>query len=631
MGEGTGTRGAPPMKKLTTLIVALAACLSIGLGIAFLGLRNRDPFGPDADRVLLLVPNGTDFSDPRVTVWLDAADEQGLHLVPIHDSSFLRPLFGKPRCAGIILPDSIHLQASDLLVSAIREYVTAGGKLMLVYDAGTKSQEGYYSADESRLSDLAGVKYALYNSLRDAMIQSANVSGTIPTMNRLGVPPGKYFPLSDPSAKNAATGDSTFEVELRRYKYGDLEYPSFITSGSYAGQVLLRSRAAIVAGVHPFQKGSVLFVNVPLGYLDGNTDGLPLHAFLKYFATQVLSVPYLMSVPDGVGGLVLNWHVDSNAAIKALQKMEMWNILNQGPYSIDITAGPDTYAFGDHQGFDVLHNAVSQNLVREYVRLGNEIGSHGGWIHNYFGEHVDTDDPKDMEKFLELNKDALEQVAGKPVREYSAPVGNQPQWVTQWLEKHHFVGYYFTGDTGLGPTQGYRRGERVGQTIWAFPILHLDRAASFEEMSTEGYSRSTAKEWLEAATEFTVSQRQVRLIYFHPPGILPYEQVVRDWLKKTAHLRAEGSFRWYTMTEIGDFMNSRKQLRWRLTEHNQHATLEAVHPQNLSHQTWSLPVAKFSRPTVVQGSANILECDSGWLVIAGEGKYLKVEAALLAQ
>ncbi len=79
----------------------------------------------------------------------------------------------------------------------------------------------------------------------------------------------------------------------------------------------------------------MLFVNLPVGYLEGDTDGLPLHAFLKYFAAQVLSLPYLLSVPDGVGGLVLNWHVDSNAAIKALQAMESWNILRQGPYSID--------------------------------------------------------------------------------------------------------------------------------------------------------------------------------------------------------------------------------------------------------------------------------------------------------
>jgi hypothetical protein len=625
-------RGVPAMKKkLTVIIVALAVIVSVTLAVAFLRLRDRDPLSPDTDRVLLLVPNGMDYSDPRVTVWLDTASEEGLHIVPMHDSSFLRPLFGRPRCAGIILPDSIHVRASDLLLSAIRDYVATGGKLMLVYDAATKSEEGYYPGDQSRLSNLAGINYALYKVLRDGMIQLADVGGTIPVMERLGVPPGKYFPLADPSAKDAAPAAASFEVQLRRYQYGNLEYPSFVTSGSYAGQVLLRSRAGIVAGYHSYQKGSVLFVNLPLGDLDGSTDGLPLHAFVKYFAAQVLCLPYLLAVPDGVGGLILNWHIDSNAATKPLEQIETWGILKQGPYSIDITAGPDTYNFGDHRGFDVLHNPVSQGFIREYVGLGNEIGSHGGWIHNYFGEHVDTDGPQKMEKFLALNKDALEQVAGKPVLEYSAPIGNQPQWVTQWLEAHHFVGYYFTGDTGLGPTLGYRKGQRAGQTIWAFPILHLDRAASFEEMAAEGYSNAIAKQWLDAAADFAVNQRQVRLIYFHPPGILPYETVVRGWLTKTAQLKAAGVFRWYTMAEMGTFLNSRKQVRWKLSEQSHRASLEAVHPQTLFHQTWSFPVTKFSRPQVVQGVASIQQDHNSWLIVAGEGKYLKVESGLLDQ
>ena len=177
-------------------------------------------------------------------------------------------------------------------------------------------------------------------------------------MKQLGVPPGKYFPFSAPSAAL----ENTTSTQLRRYQYGNLEYPSFVTSGDYAGQVLLRSSAGVVAGFHRYQNGSVLFVNLPLGYLKGNTDGLPLHTFLHNFAVQMLSLPHLLSVPDGVGGLVLNWHVDSNAAISALQAMNTWTILQQGPYSIHITAGPDTYTIGDNKGFNVLHNPVNQDF-----------------------------------------------------------------------------------------------------------------------------------------------------------------------------------------------------------------------------------------------------------------------------
>jgi hypothetical protein len=608
------------MKKRAPTIVAAAFCL-LAL-TTWLVVRAHNHFSAGADGLILLVPDGASFSDPRVTVWLDAANEEGLHVIPMHDSAFLSPLFGRPKCAGIILPDSIHQQASDLFLGEIRDYVANGGNLMLVYDAATKSIQGFYPSDRSRLSDLAGVDYALYKNLGNATIHAGGMTSTIQLMKQLGVPPGKYFPFLAPTTAS----ENTTSTQLRRYQYGNLEYPSFVTAGDYTGQVLLRSSAGIAAGYHNYEKGRVLFVNLPLGYLKGDTDGLPLHVFLKYFAVHMLSLPHLLSVPDGVGGLVLNWHVDSNAAISALQTMNSWTILRQGPFSIDITAGPDTYAVGDNGGFDVLHDPVSQDLVREYVRLGNEIGSHGGWIHNYFAAHVETDSPKDMAKFLDLNKDALEQVTGRRVVEYAAPNGDQPEWVTHWLESRGFVAYYFTGDAGLGPTQGYRRGQREGQNIWAFPITQLDRAASFEEFSGEDISFDAIQQWLEALTGFVADRQEVRLLYFHPPGILPYHEIIENWLNKTAQLKSQGSFRWYTMAQVANFLNLRKHVEWTLTERGGLASLKATDSQTLAHQTWSLPADTFDKPAVIRGTVTVWRRGDAWLVNAGEGNQLEVQA-----
>ena len=610
------------MKKRPATIVAAVFCL-LAL-TTWLVVRAYDHFIAGADGLILLVPDGASFSDPRVTVWLDAASEEGLHVVPMHDSTFLSPLFGRPKCAGVILPDSIHEQATDLLLGVIHDYVATGGNLMLVYDAATKSIQGFYPSGHSRVSDLAGVDYALYKNLGDATIRSGDMTTTIQLMKQLGVPPGKYFPF----LASSAASESTTSTQLRRYQYGNLEYPSFVTAGDYAGQVLLRSSAGIAAGYHQYEKGRVLFVNFPLGYLKGDTDGLPLHTFLKYFAIHMLSLPHLLSVPDGVGGLVLNWHVDSNAAISALQAIDSWTIMRQGPYSIDITAGPDTYAVGDNDGFDVLHNSASKDLVREYVRLGNEIGSHGGWIHNYFAAHIETDSPKNMAKFLDLNDDALQQVTGKRVVEYAAPNGDQPEWVTHWLESRGFVAYYFTGDAGLGPTQGYRRGQREGQNIWAFPMTQLDRAASFEEFNRENISFDAIQQWLEALTDFVVSRQEVRLLYFHPPGILPYREIVENWLKKTAQLKAQGTFRWYTMAQVANFLNLRKHVEWTLTERDGITSLKASDSRTLAHQTWSLPADTYGRPAVIRGDAIVLQDGGAWIVDAGEGNQLEVQARI---
>jgi hypothetical protein len=608
----------------------ILASFAIGMLVLAAGLAwfSYDRFSPDADRIILLVPDGTSFSNPGVTVWLDAGSEEGLHVVPMHDSAFIRSIFPRPPCAGVILPDSIHGRASDLFVGAIHDYVATGGHLMLVYDAAAESLQGFYPGERSRLSDLAGVDYALSKTLGSSMIQAGDVGGSISTMDDLTIPPGKYFPFAAPASAKSGTS-APEETRLRRYQYGSLAYPSFVTSGDYSGQILLHSIAGVVAGQHNFQKGTVLFVNLPLGYLKSNTDGLPLHAFLKYFATHTLSLPYLLAVPDGVGGLVLNWHVDSNAAIKSLQELESWTIVQQGPYSVDITAGPDTYAIGDGKGFDVLHNPVSQDLIRIHSLRGDEIGSHGGWIHNYFAAHVETDKPKDMEKFLELNKAALEKVTGKPVVEYSAPNGDQPIWVTRWLEKHGFVAYYFTGDSGMAPTHDYRNGQRGGKNIWAFPIAQMDRAASFEEMSAEDVPFAVIQQWLEALTGFVAVHEQVRLAYFHPPGIIPFRQQVQNWMETTAQLKAQGRFRWYTMTQMANFLNSRKQVRWKLSERDGLASLEAADSKTLGHETWRFPADRFGEPAVMRGSAIVRQDGNGWLVVAGEGTQLELQARVL--
>ena len=205
------------MKRRTIIV---AGSLALVLLITWLWVA-RDRPRSTADRLLLLVPDGTSFSDPKVTVWIDAGSEEGLHVVPVHDSEFLRPFLGEFQCAGVILPDSIHQQASDLFIATLRRFVAEGGKLMLVYDAGTFSLNGSYAAKRSRLSDLAGVDYALYDTLGDKTTQWSSVKGTSAIVGEMEIPPGKYYPFpsetsaSDSARAAKASNPAGVEVELR--------------------------------------------------------------------------------------------------------------------------------------------------------------------------------------------------------------------------------------------------------------------------------------------------------------------------------------------------------------------------------------------------------------------------------
>jgi hypothetical protein len=267
-----------------------------------------------------------------------------------------------------------------------------------------------------------------------------------------------------------------------------------------------------------------------------------------------------------------------------------------------------------------------QQWIRSVLQQGNTIGDHGGWIHNYFGAHLSESD-QSFKIYLELNTQALEKATGSPIVEYSAPVGNHPKWVTDWLAAHGFVAYYFTGNTGMAPTRSYRDGVRADRTIWSFPITNLGKAASLEDMHASGVPENAVADWLNGMAEFVSRQRVSRLVYAHPPGAQFYPAALESWLKKTADLRNQERFRWYTMTTLAEFLDSRERVKWN-TEMRADGSciISASHPQTLAHQAWFLPKQAFERPMVVQGNAAIREDGTRWIVVAGDGPQLSFTA-----
>lgn len=565
-----------------------------------------------AQKVALLVPGAAERL-PLVEVWRDAAREEGVPLEVVSDASFLRPRFGAGTdYAGVILPDSVHLEASALLLQQLERFVEGGGWLFVAYDAATHDDRGaWYPV--APLSRLVGVEYGLYAALRDGTIVRGHLVGTPEALQAIEIPPGKTMDPEVPGGLRAISG----------YHYGRLDYPSFATRGTYAGRTLLTAAGGLGAGWRPVGRGGVLFVNLPLGYLAGQTDGLLLHAFLRYFASRLLGLPVLSAAPNGVGGLIFNVHLDANGAMEPLLELASQGLLEQGPFSIHITAGPDTYRFGDGAGLDLDHNAELKSLVRRFIARGDAIGSHGGWIHNYFGEHVKEDNQAEMERFLALNADAIERVTGKPCLEYSAPAGNQPRWVTRWLEAHGFLAYYFTGNSGMAPTRSYRGGRLDTRRIWSFPISVRGELAAFEEAEEAGVSQDEVENWLVALSEFAADTGTIRTFYSHPPGWEHYTAAIRGWLEQTRALAAEGRFSFYTMTRVAEFLDRREGATWQAHLEGEGLRVEAHHPSSLAELTWTLPRSRYQEPAILSGAATVRASQSLWLVTASEGRTLR--------
>ena len=619
------------MKKGAKYVCVAVLAPLVLFAVGYMHRRDGTAAGRGADTLLLLLPDAVDANTPAVREWLDAASEEGLHLQPIHDSEFLDPL-AAVHAAGVILPDQLHRSANDVLIGELYRYVRAGGNLMVVYDACTWDLSGRFPPGDSRLSGLVGVRYALYDLYETKTMEPAQVTGTAAAMDALGIPPGSSVPVNGDGGRLArwrpvAERDAaTSRYAFAAYQYGDVDYPVFRTVGNFDGEVLLKSKHALAAGYRQEELGQVLFVNLPLGYLASRTDGLLLHSFLHFFGVHMLGLPYLASVPDGVGGLVFNWHVDAHSSLKPLKILADEGIFDRGRFSIHFTAGPNVDAFGDHKGLDVAHDPETQKWIRYLMARGQEIGSHGGWIHNYFGDHISDTNGSEFQKYLEMNKDALERISGTRITEYSAPLGNQPEWVTRWLEKNGFVAYYFTGDAGMGPTRVYRGETRDGPGIWGFPILHMGKEASLEEMGFDDVPIGAVREWLMAVTDFTVHEHAARLLYTHPYGAERFFGTLRDWLDNADVLEREGRFRWYTMTALSGFLNQRESVQWTLLRSSPgKVTLSASHPKTLAHQTWVFSQEYYGDARVVEGKATIRTEDGMIFVAAGDGRELSIE------
>ncbi len=688
------------------LIAALGACSEqnapAGASVSVRpGVADKPPTVADPGLLMLLVPDGQKLDSPEVTAWMDAASEDGVRLQPVTDRQFMALGPEALKYAGLVLPDVLHPIATDVLLKAVRDYTTAGGNTLLVHDFGIFALDGNqkptYAIPRARLSDLAGVDYGLYDDLREKSTVVGPVTAMRSTLRALQVPPGKsisYVADDGPAASSADAPSplstylpesTTSELATGRlagaalpgdvletysgYLLGKLKYSSFVTRGAFNGKTLATSpQAGLVAGVNKVGRGQVLFVNLPLTYLKVvRTDGLPLHGFLHYFAHQVLRLAQLSPVPNAVPGLTLDWHLDSFTAQQPTLTLEKLGIFDDGPFSIDMTTGPDAVTVGDGKGWNLDNNPVAQDILRRFSGKGHAIGSHGGWNHDYYGLNANESNRATFLPYLEQNvasirrtvshalrpylglttstpdgvpsaflplvqkvKVLIDGVLGPPMRQYSPPVGNNPTWAMDWLEQQGVVAVYFGGHTGLGPTRQYRDGQLRNPGLWVFPVTPAGQYATFEEFQVNQVPKQDIINWYRESVDFAVGHNTTRMIYMHPNGANVWPDVLQDLL---AYAKAKGpeQFRWYTMTRLADFMTTRQAVAW--TEKRDAAGVsqfEVEHPDSLHEMVWLLPKSRYAgRPVSTDGNVSVLDRGTHWAVKAGNTRRASFMAPTL--
>jgi hypothetical protein len=552
-------------------------------------------------------------------MWLRAAREQGLPASLVTPDEVLADWRDEGnRFAALVLPDGLAQKASPPFVDGLRRFVENGGRLLVVFDAAIFKPDGYYAPERSVLSDLVGVDYAIYGQAGKDMFRAGPVFASVASAATLGIPPG--LAAIDPDAP----APTPFNLRLMAYGYPELTYSSLRTAGPYDGEPLLVGPdGQLVAGIRHVAKGEVIFANLPLGNLKLNiSDGWLLHRFLRLLALES-RLPTLAMTPGGVGGMIMNIHVCAGALAEALEKILKSGLLESGPFSIHVTAGPDRFSEGDGLGTDLQNNTAFRHLLRELVSRGHEIGSHGGWAHDYWAFNVTDDSADRHERLLELNVQALADVVGQPIRVYSSPAGAHPLWVTNWLRRHAFVGHYTMENNAAAPTRGYRAGELEDNGMWSFPLVTLGPAASFEEATQWRLDeRSQVIPFLQALTRFTADQHEVRMFYFHPTGLQYYKNALPAWIAQAQALGKR--FRWYTMAGLSDFLDHREAAHWSVKRGDDGDRVEADTLDSLKDLTWLVPAGSYNEPRVVDGAADIRRDGTNWTVTAAEGKRLVI-------
>ncbi len=605
------------LTRLMALLLTVAALL-----LLWLATTTRTPGETPPTRLSLVLPDGGAEPGPRgdrgqahtaahVQVWRDAAEELGFVLDVVTASQLMRE-GAKQRDAALIVPDGIHRHMNEPLLAHLRARVQDGARLMLVHDAGVLDLQGRAHPQQSRLSELVGVRYALPATAGAAPLQRAQQVWVPPAaLDALTLAPGLLLrqatkiPLTTPQTSPQIT-----ERLLLAPQPSAAVVPTaqpFVTSGRLDGQMLLGGDGDnVLAATHAVGRGAVLFANLPLTAMKLRGDGLLLHSLLRHFAQDVAQLPQLSALPDARGALVMNWHIDSAADVAALAPLSKMGALELGAHSVHV--GGDTALAAD----EALRDWLGKVAQRE-----GEIGSH---------------DTTPQPAALDANLKSVRSSIGRPVREYSHHSGASaadPPWLAGALAQRGITAYRTGFDVGSAPTRVYGQAQRGPVELWAFPALGYGGATRLEEARAADAAENEIGAWLDDVMSYCAEQRVLRSVDFHPAAAVMYGPAFERWFEHVAALVKADRLRVITLAGHAAFANRRRAVQWQARFDDGILRLQAQHPVSLIHMSWLLPAQGFEAPQLQEGTARVERVGAFWRVTADGVKQLVVTSAAL--
>jgi hypothetical protein len=489
------------------LLIAMLVLLGLATGRRVYSLATLAP----TDRIavgMVYDPNTIERQGSLLDAYRAFFEDNGIPyaIIPSTDIVLKRPEELAAAFPALVFGDGLDGWIPASMAGVMRQYAALGGNVAFVNDVGTRNAFGQF-LPRAATADVAGVDYERYaGGPAKSLFHGRFAFSSDEAVRRWGIPHGKLTP----------------QREIASYKYGPLIYPladADVTAPDV--QIDARSGNIPVLGMRKIGRGAVLWVGLPLGYLKAHSDAFPMQLILQQFLVHTAGVPHLLPSPGGIGRLIINIHLDSQAEWPSIPHLIADHLVREAvPMEFDVTAGPDRDRPGDHQGLDAC--GLGAPLVRELERYGT-IGSHGGWAHNYFAWGVEDGslDGPQISKLIKRNNDCLSTITGKPIQSFAAPDGAHPQpEMTDIIERLGMNSYYYTGDTGMSATRAFYDGRMVSSSVWAFPIMPIDRDASLAEMSIAKIRPNDVRDWLDDTAAYAAQTRSVMLLYSHGYDLL---------------------------------------------------------------------------------------------------------------
>jgi hypothetical protein len=499
---------------------------------------------------------------------------------------------------AVIFPDSLCRRMPIGFEPWLARYLKAGGGVAAIYDPAVKDSQDAY-LPETLFNRFSGIDHVAFNRLADRAYTTGHIKfKDAAAVRDCEIPFGKL--------------DS--DLYLCGYGYGRLHYPVarsqiMVDPAVQPAPKVLATAVVDDGEAYPaivtrrYGKGLVFYVNMPLGHLKANADDLPLRSMLRFFLFNRLKIPHLMNVPYGKGGIVLNWHHDSNGDWPYLEQMIESGFFRPNlNYSMHITAGDSLDRPGDHKGFDAC--GKGKRFVEMLTPYGT-IGSHGGWYHNWFALNAESGafGKNEIKRYIQKNNRCLESLTGRKIVEYSAPNGVHPQpLMTEILAELGIAAYYYTGDSGAAPNRTFFDGRMLSDRQIAFPVMPLIDKASLEEFDANGYDEAVVRQWLQRTVAYAIRNKVVRLLYSHPYDLFEtaqrrdYRPAFISFLDLMEQAQANGHLNVQSMSYFADFMLQMLETKYSFTIQPNGLDVSVRKPVGLQGLTLAFPQDKFRPP-----------------------------------